>query len=81
MLIEVLGRPVLDIGLGGWFAQAEFWEDPAAGTGDQVAGVSAGFELGTRPKVLRLVGAALGETVRAGDSLANEIMPYEPHKS
>ncbi len=54
VLVEVFGRPVLDVRLGGRFAECELWEDATARAGHHVASVTTGLELRTCSEILRL---------------------------
>lgn len=65
VFVEVLGRPVLDVGLWGGLSQGEFRENATAGTRHHIPGISTGLKLGTGSKVLRLTGE---ETERGGNT-------------
>lgn len=56
VFVEVLGCPVLNVGLRGGLSQAEFWENATAGAWHHIPGISAGLKLGTGSKVLGLTG-------------------------
>lgn len=55
MFVEVLGCPVLNVGLRGGLSQGEFWENATAGARHHIPGISTGLELGTGSEVLRLM--------------------------
>lgn len=65
VFVEVLGRPVLDVGLWGGLSQGEFGENATAGARHHIPGISTGFKLRTGSKVLRLTGE---ETERGGNT-------------
>ena len=54
MFVEVLGCPVLDVGLWGGLPQGEFWENATAGTRHHIPGITTGLKLGAGSEVLRL---------------------------
>ncbi len=54
VLVEVFGCPVLDVRLGGRFAECELREDATARAGHHVASVTTGLELRTCSEILRL---------------------------
>lgn len=54
VLVEVFGCPVLDVRLGGRFAECELREDATARAGHHVTSVTTGLELRTCSEILRL---------------------------
>lgn len=56
VFVEVLGRPILNVGLWGGLSQGEFREDATAGARHHISGISTGLKLGAGSEVLRLTG-------------------------